>query len=1018
MYVYLLPDIKLLQRLIQWSKYLSRIVFAIALLALLGWQFNIDLFKRPLPGLTAMNPATALGLMLAATALLLLTSRQAGRQKSTTGYLLSCIVISIGLARLADIHIDAILFPHKLAADIVAGISNRMAPNSAVGLVFTGAGLLFIRTTSPARRMLSNVIALLVALLALLSIIGYIYKVEAFHGIFNYVPMAIHTAVCYLFISLAILFVYPGEGLMKEFTSTYVGSIAGRIMIPLVIVIPVILGWLRLYGHHKGILSIGLGVTLLVMSIIVIFLFLVWYNAVLLNKRDALRNKAEKDTAHMARLLNATSDAVFSVDPNFILKSWNNAAERQYGYSSEEVIGRPATDILRTQISDATRMALRKKIREQGFWRGELVHLAKNGDPVTALISVSVTRDEKGEIDGFVNICRDISERKKLEEQLLRFNEELEEQVRAKTSELTGIFERITDAFIALDKNFRYTYLNKKAGELIHRDPQALIGKYVWEVFPDAVDSATYRAFTKAMIEQTYTVNEDYYPPLDLWQENHIYPSPEGLSIFIRNISERKKTETMLRYSEETRQLIMNAALDAIICIDKSGHVIAWNPQAEKIFGWSFDEVNGKPLVDTIIPPIYREQHIEGMRYYAATGHGPVLNKAIEISALNRAGIEFPIELSIVPIQQGAEEFFCAFIRDITRRKKNDEALKASEKKYKLLFESNPIPIWMRSLDDHHIIDVNEAACKAFGYTREEFLHLSSTAFRHPDEVEKFINEFTDDFPMASDRGVWKHKRKDGTYLDVEIMVQDIIYNNQKVRLILANDVTEKIQASEKLKDSYQEIRQLASRLQEIREEERAAMAREVHDELGQQVTGLKMDVSWISKRMTTESEPVRQKIKGILDLLDVTVKTVRKIATELRPSILDDLGLTEAMQWQSIEFEKRSGIRTQFTSELSSINIPGDIAIALFRIYQESLTNVARHANATLVKSGFWQTDDELILEIVDNGKGFDMSKREQKKTLGLLGMKERTQMIGGKYEITSYPGKGTTVLVSIPWK
>ena len=246
---------------------------------------------------------------------------------------------------------------------------------------------------------------------------------------------------------------------------------------------------------------------------------------------------------------------------------------------------------------------------------------------------------------------------------------------------------------------------------------------------------------------------------------------------------------------------------------------------------------------------------------------------------------------------------------------------------------------------------------------------------------------------------------------DVTPRSKEDILGNAIVRM--KNNIQQLIRDSE---ESKQQFRFLASRLQEVREEERASMAREVHDELGQQITGLKMDVSWVSKRITTEDPQIRQKLNDILSLLDKTVGKVREIAAELRPSLLDDLGLSEALAWQSEEFEKRSGIRTDFQTNLSGLIFPSNIGIALFRIYQECLTNIARHSAASKVSSSLHLKNENLVLTISDNGKGFDPNEVKKKKTLGMLGMKERTAMLGGKYEINSTPGMGTTVEVTTP--
>lgn len=226
--------------------------------------------------------------------------------------------------------------------------------------------------------------------------------------------------------------------------------------------------------------------------------------------------------------------------------------------------------------------------------------------------------------------------------------------------------------------------------------------------------------------------------------------------------------------------------------------------------------------------------------------------------------------------------------------------------------------------------------------------------------------------------------------------------------------LTEK--AEQELEDSYKAIRKLTDHLQNIREDERTNIAREIHDELGQQLTVLKMDVSWLNKKFTNVDEPVRQKMKGLLNMLDGTVKTVRRISSELRPSLLDDLGLVAAMEWQLNEFEKRSDIKTRFSCPEEEEEFPNNVKTGLFRIFQESLTNVVRHSNAKKLIISLERGVDSFILSIQDDGKGFDKQKVADKKTLGILGMKERALMIGGTYDITSTPGKGTTVMVTVP--
>lgn len=228
--------------------------------------------------------------------------------------------------------------------------------------------------------------------------------------------------------------------------------------------------------------------------------------------------------------------------------------------------------------------------------------------------------------------------------------------------------------------------------------------------------------------------------------------------------------------------------------------------------------------------------------------------------------------------------------------------------------------------------------------------------------------------------------------------------------------IREREAAVAELKLSYTQLRKLASHLQNVREEERSAIAREIHDELGQLLTGLKLDISWLMMKLSNADENLQVKASNMEQLVTVCLKTVRKISRELHPAILDKLGVVEAIQWQSNEFEKRSGIKIELDLTPSPIDISSKTAIALFRIFQESLTNIVRHAEATKVSCRLEKHDGHLVLTVTDNGKGFDMKTVKGKESLGLLSMKERTVMLGGIYDIASKPRKGTKVTVEVP--
>jgi PAS domain S-box-containing protein len=232
-------------------------------------------------------------------------------------------------------------------------------------------------------------------------------------------------------------------------------------------------------------------------------------------------------------------------------------------------------------------------------------------------------------------------------------------------------------------------------------------------------------------------------------------------------------------------------------------------------------------------------------------------------------------------------------------------------------------------------------------------------------------------------------------------------------------DITDRKNAEREMNDLNEQLRNFSMHLQTVREEEQARIAREIHDELGQQITGLKMDIGWLKKKLTSNFDhfTVQEKLNTMNALLDDTVVTIRKIASQLRPSILDDLGLSAALEWQSKEFEKRFNIKISYRSELKELEVLPSIATGIFRIYQESLTNIARHSEAKSVFTRLDLIDNKIVLDVSDNGKGFVITQGKLKKTLGLLGMKERALMIGGDLEIKSEPGKGTTITVKVPY-
>ena len=240
--------------------------------------------------------------------------------------------------------------------------------------------------------------------------------------------------------------------------------------------------------------------------------------------------------------------------------------------------------------------------------------------------------------------------------------------------------------------------------------------------------------------------------------------------------------------------------------------------------------------------------------------------------------------------------------------------------------------------------------------------------------------------------------------------------DGRRVFFHMVTDITDRKRAEEELTASREQLRDLSRHLESIREEERARLAREIHDEMGQSLTGLKIDVSWIARRLPKAEVSLLEKTKTMNELIDEALQTVKRISSELRPGVLDHLGLVAAIEWQAQELEKRTQIRFEFKSSPKEIALDGGRSTTMFRICQEALTNVVRHANASKVRIILRREPGRVVLRISDNGKGIEEEQASDSEAFGVIAMRERARSWGGDVKINGIPGKGTVVAATIP--
>jgi two-component system sensor histidine kinase UhpB len=474
-------------------------------------------------------------------------------------------------------------------------------------------------------------------------------------------------------------------------------------------------------------------------------------------------------------------------------------------------------------------------------------------------------------------------------------------------------------------------------------------------------------------------------------------------------IDQRKRTEEELKKSELRYRTLVEQASDAILITDQQGNLIEANTSFRKMFGYSETELNGINLKRLVDPEQLRT---DPLRFDLLLAGAALLR---DRRMRKKDGTIFDIEENVKMLPDGR---ILAVVRDSTQRKQAEDALRRNEDRIRLIIDTIPIMAWS-ILPDGTVDFVSQRWMDYAGLSLEQE-SKEPMGIIHPEDLPRATKKWLANMAAGEpSEDEMRLRRADGEYRWFLVRTEPL--RDEKGNLVkwygVSADIEDSKRAQDTLNQSYEEIRRLTEHLLKIREEERTRIARELHDELGQQLTVLKMDVSWLTKRVTSTDDATLDKIKDLYALLDSTMQSVRRISHELRPVLLDELGLPAAMEWHLKEFEKRSAIKTYFSQPEEELQLDDTVKTNLFRIFQESLTNVARHSKATEVKVDFAQDVNQIALRIEDNGLGFNKKVVTDSKTLGILGMRERAASFGWHYEIKTEPGHGTTVLVTIPF-
>ena len=513
-------------------------------------------------------------------------------------------------------------------------------------------------------------------------------------------------------------------------------------------------------------------------------------------------------------------------------------------------------------------------------------------------------------------------------------------------------------------------------------------------------------------------------PPLTVQLRASLSGDGQECRVVLTDVTERQRAEVTLHEKEQRHQTILRTAMDGFWRVDMNGHLLEVNETYCRMSGYTEPELLAMSISDLEAAETATETatHIKEIRTQSEDRF---------VSRHRRKdGSSFPVEIS-VQYKQEQGGFQVAFLRDITERKRTEEALRRSEVFAKCVL--NALAAHIAVVDEQGTIVAVNDAWRRFArenggdpaaYVGTNYLAICQESLqRGPDapteatlrglqavirgEREEFSLEYPCHSPEEERWFIVRGTRFPGAGPNYVVLAH-------------AN-ITERKRAERSLFTSSEQLHALAGRLESVREEERTRVAREIHDVLAQELTRLKMDVVWLRRRLAPAASPEKQaalqeRLALMTQLTDTAIESVQKIATELRPVVLDSLGLCAAVEWQVREFRARTGITCAATVPEQNVPLDRERSTAMFRILQESLTNVLRHAQATRVTVRLWLEAGQLVLRIQDDGCGIASATLSDPKSIGLVGMRERALLLGGEFEIRTEPELGASVEVRFP--
>lgn len=575
------------------------------------------------------------------------------------------------------------------------------------------------------------------------------------------------------------------------------------------------------------------------------------------------------------------------------------------------------------------------------------------------------------------------------------------------------------------------TYINPEGYKMLGADSHKfLTGKNVFEmVHPDYREIVKNRlgkivsGIPAGELEETFMKADGSEIKVMVSAIPYVHEGKKGAQVFFRDLTEQKKAQREIIETNERFKLITKATNDALWDWDLKTDSVWWNDGFTDLFGYKAEEIGPKMSNwEERIHEDDKKRIVDGINHAVNSGQEFWFDEY----SFRKSDGTFAYVFDrgyILKGSDGKPYRMVGSMIDISFRRKMENELKESEEKWRSLFENSPSVIF--TVDRKYTITgINRSFVSV--YNSDEITGMNGFDLLDKDDVGR-VREITERVfseKRAESFIVKSSEANRGKFYSVQAIPQ-VKDSAVEGLTLIATDITDKIIAEEKLKESNQRLHALAAHLQIIREEERTMISREIHDQLGQELTALKMDIAFLSRQIDKirisgkpEWNELQNGLKSMSDITDQTINSVRRIARELRPDVLDKLGLKDAIEWQAEEFTKRTGIDCIVSISHNELKFKHELENTIFRIVQESLTNVARHSGAGRSKIGLAIRGESIYLTIEDNGRGITESEIDNAKSLGLVGIKERVYSVKGKLTIKGEKDSGTTLKIIIPIK